>query len=67
MHLPPMRFYTANVLSALIWAPALVLFGDQLAQLLGQENLATKILYVALAAAAVTVFAAWMRRRFLSR
>lgn len=67
MHLPPMRFYTANVLSALIWAPALVLFGDQLAQLLGQENLETKILYVALAAAAVTVFAAWMRRRFLSR
>jgi hypothetical protein len=32
-----------------------VLFGDQLAQLLGQENLATKILYGALAAAAVTV------------
>jgi hypothetical protein len=44
-----------------------VLFGDQLAQLLGQENLATKILYVALAAAAVTVFAAGMRRRFISR
>jgi membrane protein DedA with SNARE-associated domain len=50
-----MRFYTANILSALIWARALVLFGDQLAQLLGQENLATKILYGALAAAAVTV------------
>ncbi len=64
MRMSPLRFYTANILSALIWAPALVLFGDQLAQLLGQENLATKILYVSLAAAAVAVFAAWVRRLF---
>ncbi len=66
MRMPSLRFYVANILSALIWAPALVLFGDQLAQLLGQESLATKILCIALVAAAVIIIAAWVRRRFLS-
>jgi membrane protein DedA with SNARE-associated domain len=66
MRMPSSRFYVANVLSAVIWAPALVLFGDQLARLIGQESLATKLVYVALLVVALTVVAAWIRRRFLS-
>jgi len=65
MHMPPLRFYAANVLSAAIWAPALVLFGDRLIQLLGQESLAKKILYIVIAAAAVAFLIAWLRRQFL--
>ncbi len=67
MRMQPLPFYTANILSALIWAPALVLFGDRLARLLGQENLTTKILTIGITIAAVAVLAAWVRRRVLSR
>jgi membrane protein DedA with SNARE-associated domain len=68
MHTPPSRFYAANVLSAMVWAPALILCGDLLTRLLfGQEDLATKIFYVALVAAAVTALAFWIRRQFLAR
>jgi membrane protein DedA with SNARE-associated domain len=63
MQMPPSRFYAANVLSAVIWAPALVLCGDLLTRsLLGPENLSTKIFYITLVAVAVTVLAFWIRR-----
>jgi undecaprenyl-diphosphatase len=64
LHMPPSRFYAANVLSALVWAPALVFSGDLLARFLGPENLATRIFYVTLVAAALTVLAPWIRRQF---
>jgi membrane protein DedA with SNARE-associated domain len=67
MRMPPLRFYAANVLSALIWAPALVLFGDQLIKLLGHESLATKILFIVIAAAALACLALWLRRQFLAK
>jgi membrane protein DedA with SNARE-associated domain len=68
MQMPPSRFYAANVLSAVVWAPTLVLCGDLLTRsLFAQENLATKIFYIALGAAAVTAFAFWIRRQFLVR
>lgn len=66
MRMPPLRFYIANVLSALIWAPTLVLLGDKLVQVLGPESIATKIVYVVLIAGALALLAAWLRRRFLS-
>jgi len=66
MRMPRLRFYVANVLSALVWAPTLVLLGDKLVQMLGPESLATKILYIVVVVAAVAVFATWLRRRFLS-
>ena len=66
MRMPPLRFYTANVFSALVWALALVLFGDQFIRLLGQESLATKIIYIVIAAAAVALLVAWLRRKFLT-
>src|SRR6476660_2275021 len=63
MQMPPSRFYAANVLSAVLWAPALVLCGDLLTRsLLGPENLSTKIFYITLVAVAVTVLAFWIRR-----
>jgi membrane protein DedA with SNARE-associated domain len=67
MHMPPIRFYVANVLSAVIWAPALVYFGDLLTRALGHENLATKLLFVAVIAALAVLLVAWMRRQFLVR
>ena len=58
MHMPTSRFYVANILSALVWAPTLVLFGAVPARSLsGIENIATKIFYIALIAAAVTALA----------
>jgi membrane protein DedA with SNARE-associated domain len=67
LRMPPRRFYAANVLSAMIWAPALVLSGDLLAHSLGAENLATKILYVTVLAAALALIAPWVRRLFTTK
>ena len=60
MHMSPSRFYTANVLSAVVWVPALVVFGDLLTRTLG-----TKIVHVTFVAAAVTALVFWIRRQFL--
>jgi len=66
MRMPSFRFYMANILSAVIWAPTLVLVGDRLARLLDRENLATKIVAISLLALALGILAAWIKRRFLS-
>jgi membrane protein DedA with SNARE-associated domain len=66
MHMPTSRFYLVNILSAVVWAPALVLSGALLAgSLSGTENVATKILFIALIAAAMTALGYWARRRIL--
>jgi membrane protein DedA with SNARE-associated domain len=67
LRMPTGRFYIANVLSAMIWAPALVLSGDLLAHSLGAENLATKILYVTVLAAALALIAPSVRRLFTTK
>jgi membrane protein DedA with SNARE-associated domain len=64
MHMAPWRFYLANVLSAVIWAPVLVYSGDLLTRSLGHENLATKILSIAVVAGLAALLGAWMRGRF---
>jgi membrane protein DedA with SNARE-associated domain len=64
MHMAPWRFYLANVLSAVIWAPVLVYSGDLLMRSLGHENLATKIFSIAVVAGLAALLAAWLRRRF---
>ena len=60
MHMPTWRFYLANVLSAMIWAPALVLSGGLLAQILNQENFDIS---VALIVAALAMVLYWVRRK----
>jgi membrane protein DedA with SNARE-associated domain len=67
LRMPPQRFYIANVLSAIVWAPALVFSGDLLAHSLGPENLATKILYVTIVAAALALIVPSVRRLFSTR
>ena len=67
MNMPPSRFYTANVLSAVAWAPALVLSGDLLTRWLGQENLSMKIFSITLVAAALTALASWIWRLLVVR
>lgn len=66
MRMPRLRFYIANVLSALVWAPTLVLLGDKLVRWLGAEALTTKILSIVVAVAALAVLATWLRRQLLS-
>jgi membrane protein DedA with SNARE-associated domain len=68
MRMPTARFYAANILSAAVWAPALVFSGALLGRSLSaDENVSTKIFYVALIAAAGTALAYWVRRQFLVR
>ena len=67
MHMPAWCFYAANILSAVIWAPALVFSGDLLARVLEQENFATKVFCIALVVAAVAAVVYWVRRQFLAR
>jgi membrane protein DedA with SNARE-associated domain len=67
LRMPSRRFYMANILSAIVWAPALVFSGDLLAHTLGPENLATKILYVTVVAAALALLAPSIRRLFTAK
>jgi membrane protein DedA with SNARE-associated domain len=67
LHMPSRRFYMANVLSAIVWAPALVFSGDLLAHSLGPQNLATKIFYVTVIAAALALLAPSVRRLFTTK
>jgi membrane protein DedA with SNARE-associated domain len=67
LHMPTRRFYIANVLSAIVWAPALVFSGDLLARSLGPKNLATKIAYLTAIAAAIALLAPWIRRLFTAK
>lgn len=56
MHMPPKRFYIANVLSALVWAPAYLIPG----MLLGEISNGGDLRYLAFPAAAVGVIVvAW--------
>lgn len=64
LHMPTQRFYIANVLSAIIWAPVLIFAGDLLAHSLGPENLATKILLITVLIAALVLLAPSVWRRF---
>ena len=64
LHMPTQRFYIANVLSAIIWAPVLIFAGDLLAHSLGPENLATKILLITVLIAALALLAPSVWRRF---
>jgi membrane protein DedA with SNARE-associated domain len=64
LHMPTQRFYIANVLSAIIWAPVLIFTGDLLAHSLGPENLATKILLITVLIAALALLAPSVWRRF---
>jgi membrane protein DedA with SNARE-associated domain len=64
MHMAPWRFYLANVLSAVIWAPLLVYSGDLLTRSLGHENLATKIFSIAVVVGLAALLAAWLGRQF---
>ena len=67
LHMPTRRFYIANVLSAIIWAPVLIFTGDLLAHSLGPENLATKILWITILIAVLALLAPSVWRRFTTR
>jgi membrane protein DedA with SNARE-associated domain len=68
MQMPSLRFYIANVLSAIVWVPVLVLSGDLVTQVLSDsEDLTTKILSITIVAAVVSVLAFWIRRQFIVR
>jgi membrane protein DedA with SNARE-associated domain len=64
LHMPTRRFYVANVLSAIIWAPVLIFTGDLLAHSLGGESLATKILLITVFIVALALLGPYAWRRF---
>jgi membrane protein DedA with SNARE-associated domain len=68
MQMPSLRFYIANILSAIVWVPALVLSGDLVTQVLSDhEDLTTKILSITIVAAVVSVLSFLIRRQFIVR
>ena len=68
MQMQSSRFYMANVLSAMVWVPALVLSSDLMTQVLSDhENFATTILPIGIVVAVVSALAFWVRRQFLIR
>ncbi len=65
MRMPASFFYVANILSAIIWAPILILSGELIAQsLLSSRNAETAVLGLAAAALVVVAIVYWARRRF---
>ena len=67
LHMPTRRFYVANVLSAIIWAPVLIFSGDLLAHSLGAESLATKILLITVVIVALALLGPCAWRRFIPK
>jgi membrane protein DedA with SNARE-associated domain len=67
MHMPTWHFYAANILSATIWAPALVLSGGLLTRVLAQEDFDTKVFFVVLIVAAVAAIIYVVKRQLLAR
>ena len=64
MKMPVWQFYVANVLSAMIWAPALVLSGMWLQRSLGSSGIESVILIAAVVVGVAILVALWARRRF---
>jgi len=63
--MPVLHFYVANILSALIWAPALLLFGKFLGHTLaGGRGIEHMILFGLLVLAAAGLAILWTRKRF---
>jgi membrane protein DedA with SNARE-associated domain len=67
MHMPMWHFYAANIVSAAIWAPALVFSGDLLTRVLAQEGFDTKVFFVVLMVAAIAAVIYVVRRQLLAR
>ncbi len=67
MQMPTWRFYLANILSAAIWASALVLSGGLLTRMLEQESFDTKIFFVILIFAAIAAAIYVVRHNLLAR
>ena len=63
MKMPTGRFYLANILSAVVWVPALVLSGDLLLQMLGQTAADRMVLVFGAAILALTVAILRVRSR----
>jgi membrane protein DedA with SNARE-associated domain len=63
LKMPPGYFYLANILSAVVWVPALVLSGDLLLDLLRQTAVDWRVLVLGAVVLASTVAACWVRRR----
>lgn len=61
--MPPVRFYTANIASALVWAPAHILPGAVLGSSLGLlGTISWRLVVAALGAVAAILVAAWVLR-----
>jgi membrane protein DedA with SNARE-associated domain len=60
--MPAGSFYLANILSAVVWVPALVLSGDLLLEMLRQTDVDWMVLVLVAVILALTVLLFWRRR-----
>ena len=63
MKMPTRRFYLANILSAVVWVPALVLSGDLLLEMLRQTAVDRMLLVFGAVILVFTVAIFWVRHR----
>jgi membrane protein DedA with SNARE-associated domain len=63
MKMPTRRFYLANILSAVVWVPALVLSGDLLLEMLRQTAVDQMLLVLGAVILVFTVAIFWVRHR----
>ena len=63
MKMPTRRFYLANILSAVVWVPALVLSGDLLLEMLRQTAVDQMLLVLGTVILVFTVAIFWVRHR----
>ena len=63
MKMSTRRFYLANILSAVVWVPALVLSGDLLLEMLRQTAEYRMVLVLSAAILALMVAIFWVRSR----
>jgi membrane protein DedA with SNARE-associated domain len=66
MRMSPPLFYVANIASAIIWAPALVLSGALIARsIMSSGHAETAVLAIAAAGVAMAAIIYWARRHFM--
>jgi membrane protein DedA with SNARE-associated domain len=66
MRMPAPLFYIANILSALVWVPALIISGELIeSSVMSSGNAETAMLFIAAAIGIAAVIIYWARRHFV--
>jgi len=67
LHMPPTRFYTINITSAIIWAPAAILPGVAIGASIGMAaEVASRMVVLIVLSIVVTMAALWIAKRLFT-